>query len=1010
MVTVTATSVASPKVFGTAAVTLDSGVRVTITPTAATIGTGETFQFSATVTGSSNTGITWLVNSQPGGNASVGTITSTGLYSAPASAGTFTVAAEAEADTTQLSNCLVTIVAAAAPVLSSITPTSAPQGAALQFVYLTGTSFFSTNQVLVNGTPVTTTFISTTFLKAEISANLLGTQGAESVVVQQQNGAVSTAQFLNITAVRPAIISSSPASATQGDSSVSVGLDGGYYSSSTAATFNGQARGAAIINSRQLNVGLSASDTATPGLYSLVVQNTGVPAGQPSLSAVNFAVDPAPASIPTAAIATIPVATTPSAVAVNPATGIALVASNGATPGTLSLIDLTSNAVTSTIPVGNKPTSIAVDSILDEALVVNNLDNTLSIVDLAGGVVSATVTLPSTATAYSVGVNSLTHRALVANQSTNAATIIDLTTSPPSVLCVLGGTNSTNSCTLGGVSQSVSTGIAPAVAIEPSLNWAVVTPGSAGTITIVDLGTPATTGDLGRTPNVIATLTLTPSTQGVAINTETKQALLTDPNSTFQSNFSLLDQTVTSVSLDKGEVAAAINSLTNVAVLVNSTSNAATLLDLRTLQPLLTTPVPVGVTPVAVDVDPISNEAVVANSGSSTVSILSLGPIRALQSVLSSPITVPSNSTAVTLSIVGGGFQTGSVARLDQVPLVTTVLPAGCTVNCRQLSATIPAGMLTAARRYVVDVQNTDLTVSNVSHFTVVGVIPVGNSPGGIAVDADNRLAVVTNTADNTINIINLDTASAGAPIAVGSVPTGVATISRLGRAIVTNFASNSASIVDTLNSVVLFTVPTATQPMGTAVQPDTALGLITNSLSNNVTSVFLDTGFTSGTILVDMDPVAVAVDPIDNVAAVANATQNSLVLIDLTGGFISGRVSFISLPTDVTWDPVSDLFIVANSLQNNILTVDPLTFFTVSTRVGINPQSISYNFQTATLATYNNTSHTLSLVDYLVPAVKAVVPVSGSAAFSVAIDPNTNTAVVADQANNRVLLVPLPM
>jgi len=35
--------------------------------------------------------------------------------------------------------------------------------------------------------------------------------------------------------------------------------------------------------------------------------------------------------------------------------------------------------------------------------------------------------------------------------------------------------------------------------------------------------------------------------------------------------------------------------------------------------------------------------------------------------------------------------------------------------------------------------------------------------------------------------------------------------------------------------------------------------------------------------------------------------------------------------------------------------------------------------------------------------------PIGNASMFSVAIDPLTNMAVVADQANNRVLLVPLP-
>jgi hypothetical protein len=76
---------------------------------------------------------------------------------------------------------------------------------------------------------------------------------------------------------------------------------------------------------------------------------------------------------------------------------------------------------------------------------------------------------------------------------------------------------------------------------------------------------------------------------------------------------------------------------------------------------------------------------------------------------------------------------------------------------------------------------------------------------------------------------------------------------------------------------------------------------------------------------------------------------------------------------------------------------------------VGINPQSVRYNFQTSTLATFNNVSRTVSVMDYLAQRIRAVLPLAGSSAFSFDIDQRTNNAVIADQANNRVLIVPLP-
>src|SRR5690348_8936639 len=60
----------------------NSNVTLTITPTSATVLLGTSVQFIPTVTGSSNA-VTWSVNGIANGDATVGTISSAGLYTAP---------------------------------------------------------------------------------------------------------------------------------------------------------------------------------------------------------------------------------------------------------------------------------------------------------------------------------------------------------------------------------------------------------------------------------------------------------------------------------------------------------------------------------------------------------------------------------------------------------------------------------------------------------------------------------------------------------------------------------------------------------------------------------------------------------------------------------------------------------------------------------------------------------------------------------------------------------------
>lgn len=97
------------------AVTVSAGVSITISPTSATVAPDGTQQFTAKVTGSTNTAASWAVDGTPGGNSSIGTITSTGLYTAPATTGTHTVTATAAADTTKSAHATVTVGAAPPP-------------------------------------------------------------------------------------------------------------------------------------------------------------------------------------------------------------------------------------------------------------------------------------------------------------------------------------------------------------------------------------------------------------------------------------------------------------------------------------------------------------------------------------------------------------------------------------------------------------------------------------------------------------------------------------------------------------------------------------------------------------------------------------------------------------------------------------------------------------------------------------------------------------------------------
>ena len=117
-------------------------VSVSVAPTTANIRAGTTFAFSSSVDGSSNTAVTWAVNSVAGGNTTLGTIDVSGNYTAPAAVpnpNTITVTATSAADTTKTANSAVTLWNPT-PTLTGISPASTNLG--VFTLTITGTNLF----------------------------------------------------------------------------------------------------------------------------------------------------------------------------------------------------------------------------------------------------------------------------------------------------------------------------------------------------------------------------------------------------------------------------------------------------------------------------------------------------------------------------------------------------------------------------------------------------------------------------------------------------------------------------------------------------------------------------------------------------------------------------------------------------------------------------------------------------------------------------------------------------
>ena len=167
---------------------------------------GTTVQLTATVSGTANTAVTWQVNGVTGGAAATGTISTAGLFTAPAAIpnpNMVTVTAISQASSSASGSLAESILN---PVPTASSATVAGLGPAYT-VTVNGSGFVSGAQVQVQGTTATTTAVSATQITATVNLTLgLGTTTVPLTVSNPDPGGTTSAA-VNAGVTIPAAVS-----------------------------------------------------------------------------------------------------------------------------------------------------------------------------------------------------------------------------------------------------------------------------------------------------------------------------------------------------------------------------------------------------------------------------------------------------------------------------------------------------------------------------------------------------------------------------------------------------------------------------------------------------------------------------------------------------------------------------------------------------------------------------------------------------------------------------------
>ncbi|MCG3173858.1 MAG: hypothetical protein GMKNLPBB_02065 [Myxococcota bacterium] len=184
--------------------------------------------------------------------------------------------------------------AANAPVIVSLIPTSAPEDGDAFTIEVEGANFASGGKVNFGGTDLTTTFVSSTRITAQVPAAQLAATGVKEVYY---NGTTDSPRVnFTVTAKNtPRIDGVSPNTAVAGANDLPVTVTGDWFSSAVKVVFDGQQLTTTFDNVRQIKATLPKARLAAAAELDLTVTGTG--AAIPAVKFIVLASNPVPSLV-----------------------------------------------------------------------------------------------------------------------------------------------------------------------------------------------------------------------------------------------------------------------------------------------------------------------------------------------------------------------------------------------------------------------------------------------------------------------------------------------------------------------------------------------------------------------------------------------------------------------------------------------------------------------------------------------------------------------------------------
>ncbi|MFI5492341.1 YncE family protein [Actinoplanes sp. NPDC051859] len=313
------------------------------------------------------------------------------------------------------------------------------------------------------------------------------------------------------------------------------------------------------------------------------------------------------------------------------------------------------------------------------------------------------------------------------------------------------------------------------------------------------------------------------------------------------------------------------------------------------------------------------------------------------------------------------------------------------------------------APAFIVPTERLALRAVSIGKPVVVGTIPVGAEPEGVAVSPDGRTVYVANQNSRILSVVDAATQRV-TPVKLRNTPRFVATSTDGSLVYVSlyekDMSGSGVAVVDAASRRVVRYLTTGRQPFTLAVGPDDRLWVPIHSSGRVEMFATGGTQRADGSMTVPPNPHAIAFSATARRAFTASHESNAVAVIDLGSGKVLRAIPVSRAPHSVAVSPDGARVLAAGYEAGTADLIDARTLRrTGPLPVGDKPQAVAFAGDGRHAYVVNEGDNSVTVLDGVTGAQTATVRVGGSPR-AIAVAPDGRLAYVSNGADDTVTVL----